>query len=378
MTPTTRTGRALVTGASAGIGRAFATTLAARGYTVTAVARGAAGLDELRAEIGNDHEFLIADLATSAGVRTVTERLDAANYAVLVNNAGTATHGEFTVTPVADALGMLDLNCRSVIALAHHFLAGAEPGAALVNVASTLAFEPRNELAIYSATKAFVASFSEALWQEQHSRGVRVIGLCPGVTITRSQTAEGVPAEYVQTPQQVVDRALAALTDGSGPIVHTNDHYRKAATMNATEIDTTAIRALIKRSADAWGRGDGAAYGACFTADATDVTYVGTVYHGGDEIGGAHQALFDSFLKGTRLTIDILEIRRYGADTAIVLTRGESDKGTAKKLGKLATYTVIRDMDGQWRIAAVQKTQHKPLMEAVSFKFQPATRPAAH
>ncbi|WP_067828006.1 SgcJ/EcaC family oxidoreductase [Nocardia inohanensis] len=147
--------------------------------------------------------------------------------------------------------------------------------------------------------------------------------------------------------------------------------------MHTTDADTTAIRALIERSQDAWNRGDGTAYGACFTSDATDVTYVGTLYRGGDEIGGAHQALFDSFLKGTRLTVEILEIRRYGRDTAIVVTRGESSKGNPKKLGKLATYTVIRDTDDQWRIAAVQKTRHKPIMEAISFKFQPASRPAA-
>ncbi|MRH90876.1 SgcJ/EcaC family oxidoreductase [Nocardia sp. SYP-A9097] len=147
--------------------------------------------------------------------------------------------------------------------------------------------------------------------------------------------------------------------------------------MSSNEIDTTAIHALLERSAEAWGRGDGAGYGACFTDDATDVTFVGTVYHGGKEIGAAHQALFDSFLKGTRLTIDIQEIRHYGMDTAVVVTRGESGRGEAKKLGKLATYTVIRDTGGEWRIAAVQKTQHKPIMEAISFKFQPATRPAA-
>ncbi|MGW4118712.1 SgcJ/EcaC family oxidoreductase [Nocardia sp. NPDC004711] len=146
--------------------------------------------------------------------------------------------------------------------------------------------------------------------------------------------------------------------------------------MNTTA-DTTAITALIERSQDAWNRGDGSAYGACFTTDATDVTYVGTVYHGGEEIGRAHQALFDSYLKGTRLMVEIVEIRHYGADAAVVVTRGESAKGEPRKLGKLATYTVVRDTDGQWRIAAVQKTQHKPLMEAVSFKFQPATRPAA-
>ncbi|MBF6469468.1 SgcJ/EcaC family oxidoreductase [Nocardia beijingensis] len=142
--------------------------------------------------------------------------------------------------------------------------------------------------------------------------------------------------------------------------------------------DTAAIRALLERSRQAWNAGDGAAYGACFTADATDVTYVGTVYRGGAEIGRAHQALFGSFLKGTRLTVDILDIRYYGMDTAVVVTRGESSKRAPKKLGKLATYTVVRDTDGQWRIAAVQKTQRKPLMEAVSFRSQPATRPAAH
>ena len=140
--------------------------------------------------------------------------------------------------------------------------------------------------------------------------------------------------------------------------------------------DLDAVRALIERSQEAWNRGDGTAYGACFTADATDVTFVGTVYRGGPEIGRAHQALFDSYLKGTRLSVEILQVRRYGADAAVVVTRGDVAKGTPRKLGKLATYTVVRDGDGQWRIAAVQKTRRKPLMEAISFKFQPATRPA--
>jgi uncharacterized protein (TIGR02246 family) len=143
-----------------------------------------------------------------------------------------------------------------------------------------------------------------------------------------------------------------------------------------TQPDLTAIQAVLQQSQEAWNRGDGTAYGACFTADATDVTFVGTVYHGGNAIGRAHQALFDSFLKRTRLTLEILDIRRYGADAAVVVTRGDVAKGTPRRLGKLATYTVVRDGDGQWRIAAVQKTQRKPLMEAISFKFQPATRPA--
>ncbi|MET7477523.1 SgcJ/EcaC family oxidoreductase [Streptomyces sp. NPDC005648] len=145
------------------------------------------------------------------------------------------------------------------------------------------------------------------------------------------------------------------------------------------ETDTAEIRALLERSVAAWNRGDGTAYGEQFTADATDVTYVGTVYRGGFEIGRAHQALFDSFLKGTELAIEPIDLRLLGQDTAVVVTRGEVYKGRRpKRLGKLATYVVARETDGRWRIAAVQKTRHRPLLEALSFRARPATRPTAH
>ncbi|MEU6221410.1 SgcJ/EcaC family oxidoreductase [Streptomyces sp. NPDC047022] len=142
--------------------------------------------------------------------------------------------------------------------------------------------------------------------------------------------------------------------------------------------DTTAteITAVLRRSQDAWNHGDGAAYGACFTPDATDVTFVGTVYRGADDIGRAHQALFDSFLKGTRLHLEVMETRLLTPDTAVVVTRGEVAKKSPKRLGKRATYTLVRDAGGTWRIAAVQKTRHNRLMEAISFTFQPRTAPA--
>ncbi|WP_234322921.1 SgcJ/EcaC family oxidoreductase [Streptomyces sp. NRRL S-350] len=143
--------------------------------------------------------------------------------------------------------------------------------------------------------------------------------------------------------------------------------------------DTAAVRALLQRSTAAWADGDGPAYGACFTSDATDVTYAGTLYRGATEIGRAHQALFDSFLKDTRLDLDLADLRFYGPDTAVAVTRGDVRKSSAKpsRLDKLATYTLVREAHGQWRIAAVQKTQRKPLMEAFSFRVRPATRPAA-
>ncbi|OLT33104.1 DUF4440 domain-containing protein [Actinomadura sp. CNU-125] len=144
--------------------------------------------------------------------------------------------------------------------------------------------------------------------------------------------------------------------------------------MSTTDIDISGIRALLERARDAWNRGDGAAYGDCFTADAVDVTFVGTVYSGGPEIGRAHQALFDGFLKGTRMALEIVDIRVHG-DSAVVVTRGEVAKRAPKRLGKVATYHLVRGGDG-WRIAAVQKTKRRPLMESVSFRLQPATRPA--
>ncbi len=124
--------------------------------------------------------------------------------------------------------------------LAHAFLATATPGSALVNVSSTLGHTPKPGLAVYSASKAFVTAFSETLWHEQRTRGVRVLALCPGVTATASQTAADVPPWLVQTPEQVVDRAGKALSGKAGPVVLTSPVNRAF---------TTALRLLPRRAA---------------------------------------------------------------------------------------------------------------------------------
>ncbi|WP_280496015.1 SgcJ/EcaC family oxidoreductase, partial [Nocardia farcinica] len=120
-----------------------------------------------------------------------------------------------------------------------------------------------------------------------------------------------------------------------------------------TDID--AIHALLARSRDAWRRGDGTAYAACFTTDATDVTYTGTVYRGAAEIGRVHQELFDSFLKGTRLWSEVLDIHRHGPDTAVVVTAGESAPPRPRRRGRRGTYTLVRAHAGEWGKAAMQK-----------------------
>ncbi|MEV4127515.1 SDR family NAD(P)-dependent oxidoreductase [Nocardia sp. NPDC049707] len=228
-----------MTGASAGIGQAFAVALAAQGYSVTAVARGTTGLQALMTEIGDGHDYLVADLATGAGLAATAELLRHGGYTLLVNNAGTATHGDFVEEPLESALTTMDLNCRAVVVLAHAFLGAATPGSALVNVSSTLGVTPKPGTGVYSATKAFVTSFSETLWHEQKPRGVHVLALCPGVTRTASQTAHDAPSWLVQTPREVVDRARKALSDRSGPVVLTS---------RANQLFTAALR-LIPRDA---------------------------------------------------------------------------------------------------------------------------------
>ncbi|GIG63364.1 hypothetical protein Lfu02_77360 [Longispora fulva] len=143
------------------------------------------------------------------------------------------------------------------------------------------------------------------------------------------------------------------------------------------QTDTATIHALLDQLLDAWKRADGTAYGALFTDDASYVTILGTHYRGAREIGAAHQVLFDTWLKGTQLSCEVLDLRFLGADAATVVTRGDTYKGTPGKPGKIQTYALVRGADGAWKFAAFHNTQRKALMEAVSFKFQPATRPAA-
>ncbi|MFF5209911.1 SgcJ/EcaC family oxidoreductase [Streptosporangium sp. NPDC000396] len=151
----------------------------------------------------------------------------------------------------------------------------------------------------------------------------------------------------------------------------------EAAEMNRTH-DEVAIRTLLGRLVEAWGHGDADAYGDCFTEDATYVTFVGTLYEGRADVTEGHRALFDSFLKGTHLADQIIDIRFYGPGTAVVTSRGDTYKGKKPtKLGKTQTYTIVREADGHWRIAAFHNTKHQALMEAISFKFQPKTRPLA-
>jgi uncharacterized protein (TIGR02246 family) len=148
--------------------------------------------------------------------------------------------------------------------------------------------------------------------------------------------------------------------------------------MQGQQQEIAAVKAVLDGLVAAWGRNDAEAYGALFTEDASYLTFVGTVYRGRRDIVESHRALFAKFLKGTKLADEILDIRFYGPDVAVVNGRGDTYKGKRPhKLSKVQTYTLVRDADGQWRVAAFQNTQRKPVMEKISFIVSPDTIPKA-
>jgi short-subunit dehydrogenase len=176
---------AVVTGASSGIGAAFCRALAAEGLAVVGVARRAPELGAVVAEVeaaGGRGEALVADLATIEGRERVGERIEGDDVALLVNNAGVATHGRFADVSVEDSLAMVELNVSTVVALSKRAVDAfvARGGGALLNVASTSAYKPMAELVVYGSAKAFVRGFSLGLRQEVRPSGVDVCVVAPG------------------------------------------------------------------------------------------------------------------------------------------------------------------------------------------------------
>jgi short-subunit dehydrogenase len=188
----------VVTGASSGIGAEFARRLAARGHGVFLVARREDRLRELASEIEREHgvraEFAAVDLGDAADRRNLPGLVSRRelDVAVLVNNAGFTTVGDVHLNPDRQ-LGMVHVNVEALVDLTTQWLPGmVDRGAGVVvNVASTASFQPIPAQAVYAATKAFVRSFSEAVWAEVRGTGVTVTALCPGPVATEFVEAGG-------------------------------------------------------------------------------------------------------------------------------------------------------------------------------------------
>ncbi|GIV59641.1 MAG: hypothetical protein KatS3mg043_0730 [Rhodothermaceae bacterium] len=190
---------ALITGASSGIGAGFARRLAERGYNLILVARRADRLAELAEELQTRHgieaEGLPADLATDEGIRRVEARIvDCDTLDLLVNNAGFGTTGRFAEIDLAPQLAMIHVHVIAPVRLIRAALPGmmARGAGGIINVSSVSAFWPNAGSATYSATKAYLNAFSEALAHELRGTGVTVQALCPGFTRTEFHDTEDV------------------------------------------------------------------------------------------------------------------------------------------------------------------------------------------
>ena len=221
--------RALITGASAGIGEAFARQLARKGYDVVLVARRRDRLEKLAELITAAHgvaaEIIEADLAQPDAVAAVEARVRQGDISMLVNCAGFGTRGEFANLPEERELEEIDVNVRALTRLSHSALEMMVPAhsGTIINVASTGAFQPVPYMATYAATKAYVLSFSEALHEEAKPHGVTVTCVCPGATRTEFQQVAGVDERVLRTgwatPDSVAAAALRAAARGKAVLV---------------------------------------------------------------------------------------------------------------------------------------------------------------
>jgi short-subunit dehydrogenase len=218
-------GITLITGASAGLGAEFARQCRARGDELVLVARRKDRLDALAAELGSCH-VIAADLAQPGAPAKLLADVAGLGLEVetLINNAGFGAAGSFVEAPPERLLEMIDLNVRSLTELcrlALPLMLERRRGF-ILNVASTAAFQAGPYSAVYYATKAFVLSLSEALYEESKGRGVHVTALCPGPTATEFFEVAGSPngrlAKMATDPKAVVAAGLAGLARNK-PIV---------------------------------------------------------------------------------------------------------------------------------------------------------------
>ena len=220
---------ALITGASAGLGVEFARQLAKRGHRLVLVARRNDRLEALAAEIGNARSVAV-DLAESGSAAKLLSEIAAAGEQIelLVNNAGFGLKGPFAELDAGRLRQMIDLNIGSLTDLCRAVAPGMikRRSGAILNVASTAAFQPGPNMAVYFATKAYVLSFTEALHEELKPHGIKVTALCPGPTRTEFGAVAGFddkgafdrfaadPASVVRVGLKAIDKNRAIVVPG--------------------------------------------------------------------------------------------------------------------------------------------------------------------
>lgn len=227
----------LITGASTGIGAEFARQFAARGEDLVLVARSADKLESLAAQLRAAHAVKVTviamDLSEPDAARELWEHTNrlGLDVTVLVNNAGAGTHDDVAEADPQRLEREVALNCRTLVGTTARYLPQmrARSAGTIINLASTAAFLALPKMAVYGASKAFVLSFTEALWREERKHGIRVLAVCPGMTDTPFfESAGGAAVEaasladtlrVTRTPKQVVDSTMRALPGRKSSVV---------------------------------------------------------------------------------------------------------------------------------------------------------------
>lgn len=245
---------ALITGGSGGLGRAFAHQLALREMDVVLTSRTTSELEQVAASVhdltGVDTRVVAADLSAPEGRATLLDTLahEGIQVHTLVNNAGFGSIGAFAELSADRLDAEVALNVGGVVHLTRALLPDmlAAHDGEIVNVASTAAFQPMPTMAVYAASKAFVLSFTEALWDELKGTGVQAIALCPGPTDTGFFDHAGDDSVLARrrTPDQVVTTCLDALAKGRPAVV---DGRFNAAQAYVAKIAPARIAAPLAR-----------------------------------------------------------------------------------------------------------------------------------
>jgi uncharacterized protein len=214
----------LITGASGGIGEAFARELSRRGAKLVLVARSEQKLRTLAVELGNAH-VVAQDLGAPGAAQRVFDEVGRLGIEVdvLINNAGFGRYGHFGELPLSEQRAEIDLNVVALVELTHLFMPVIEARrGGVILVASVAGYFPTPYLSVYGATKAFVLSFGEALWAEYRDRGIRVLTLSPGQTDTGffARAGEGLRQQTKATPENVAIFGLTAFQRRMPSVIH--------------------------------------------------------------------------------------------------------------------------------------------------------------
>jgi short-subunit dehydrogenase len=221
----------LITGASSGIGEAFARRLASEKHNLVLVARSAEKLKELADELAAKHHvdcrYFAIDLLELEGIVQLFDETERNGLEIdwLINNAGFGSSGDFANLDLERELEIIDLNISALVALTHRYLQsmrGRKSGT-IINVSSAAGFQPIPFMATYAASKAFVSSFTEAIAEENRPFGIKILALCPGSTKTNffaaSNIERPIQVKGQQTVEDVVDTAMKALAGNKTKVV---------------------------------------------------------------------------------------------------------------------------------------------------------------